>query len=221
MLNLPKGQCEFLMGIQDPEQLDLWLKTNSSAIGLAFVGRSNVGKSSLINSIFGKSTARVSKTPGRTQQINIFKFRLQGAEGINLPDYYLFDLPGYGHAEVSKQMQKNWRILMEIFFSFASFNTAIISIQDARHPNGEVDQQFLDFLKTYSYESLLILNKMDKLKTQKERNELQKKMPEIFKQYKAVKQIFYLSAETGKGVKELHDALVAFLLKKTEINYGN
>lgn len=221
MLTIPKGKSEFIMGIQDPIQLDLWLKTNSQAIGIAFVGRSNVGKSSLINSIFGKSTARVSKTPGRTQQINIFKFKLEGAEGVNLPEYYLFDLPGYGHAEVSKAMSKNWTHLMEIFFAFTSLNTAIVCIQDARHPHGEMDQMFFKFLKMYDYESLLVFNKLDKLKTQKERNELQKRMPELFKLYKKVKQIFYLSAETGKGTKELHDALIAYLLKKTEINYGH
>lgn len=219
-IHIPRGKAKFIMGISDPLQLDEWLKTHSHIIGVAFIGRSNVGKSSLINSIFGKSTARVSKTPGRTREINIFEFELAGSGELNLPKYYAFDLPGYGHAEVSKAMSKNWNTLMDLFFNFASLNIALVNIQDARLPDQGTDQTFYQFLKGFNFDSILVLNKLDKLKTQKERHELKKTMPPLFKKYKFVKQIFYISAEKMTGVKELHDTLVNFLLKKTSINYN-
>ncbi|MFZ4714688.1 MAG: ribosome biogenesis GTP-binding protein YihA/YsxC [Bacteriovoracaceae bacterium] len=219
MITLPRGKAEFIMGINDPVQLDLFLKQNSHIIGVAFVGRSNVGKSSLINSLWGNKTARVSNTPGRTREINIFKFRLEGAPEVSLPDYYLFDLPGYGFAEASKQTLKVWNNLMAVFFSFASMNIGLISIQDARHPDQETDKTFYKFMKDFDYECILALNKIDKLKTQKEKNALKNSMPEFLAKYKEVKQVFYLSAEKQTGVKEFHDTIVAFLLKKTEINY--
>ena len=100
--------ANFLMGISDPAQFEDWLNKNPNIIGVSFVGRSNVGKSSIINALFGSKTARVSKTPGRTREINIFEFEL-GLDGkkCQLPKFVLINLPGYGHAEVSKEMSKN------------------------------------------------------------------------------------------------------------------
>ena len=83
----------------------------------AFIGRSNVGKSSLINSFFGSKTAKTSKTPGRTRQINVFEISLAGMEEGKPNTFYLFDLPGYGHAAVSKAMSANWEKLMANFFA--------------------------------------------------------------------------------------------------------
>ena len=115
-MNIQKGKTEFLMGIDQVDQLKTWLNEHPFINGIAFVGRSNVGKSSLINSLFGKSTARVSKTPGRTRQVNIFNFIVENRETKTLENFYLFDVPGYGHAEVSKEMAKNWQSLLDNFF---------------------------------------------------------------------------------------------------------
>src|SRR5690606_35939086 len=104
---IQKGKTEFLMGIDTVEQLQQWLNEHSFANGIAFIGRSNVGRSSLINALFGKTTARVSKTPGRTRQVNIFDFTVEDPETKLLEHFFLFDVPGYGHAEVSKQMTVN------------------------------------------------------------------------------------------------------------------
>ena len=133
------------------------------------VGRSNVGKSSLINSLFGQKTARTSKTPGRTQAINIFSFSLEGSEKV----YYLFDLPGYGHAQVSKKMGKDWSILMDTFFRVCGQGTLLINLQDCRHPLQKVDAEFGEYIAPMKHSIYLIFNKIDKLK-QKERNQFKK-----------------------------------------------
>jgi len=211
---IERGKTEFLMGISDPIQLDEFCKTHPGIIGVAFVGRSNVGKSSTINALFGNKTARVSNTPGRTREVNIFSFQLQNPEpGIN-NQYYLFDLPGYGHAEISKQMAKNWDTLMAVFFYHLSEKIALFNIQDARHPDTEVDREFHGFLKQYPNETFLIFNKIDKLKKQSERAELKKLMPKIYDRYAWVRQIHMISAETLTGVDALQLALVNYLLKK-------
>ncbi len=215
-LEISKGSAQFLFGFSELSQLEKWLKENPQVIGLSFVGRSNVGKSSMINSLFGKKTARVSNTPGRTREINIFSFKLVDESGLrdDLPPFYLFDLPGYGFAEVSKDMQKKWDQLMSCFFSLVSPRTLMINIQDARHPNQKNDQEFHQFLKRYPFETHLIFNKIDKLKTQKERALLNKLKPELFKEYKWVKQIYFASAETRQGMPEVELAITTFITHK-------
>ncbi len=212
---IQRGSAKFCYGFSKVEQLIDWLKANPEAVGVSFIGRSNVGKSSLINSMFGQKTARVSKTPGRTREINIFSFKLQRdtPEDPKLGEFFLFDLPGYGHAEVSKTMANNWRELMQTFFQLAPLKIKMINLQDARHPNEKADVVFAEFFKQFGYDTALIFNKMDKLKRQKDRAALNKLKPKIFDEYKWVKDIYFLSAETGQGVKELHDSLISFFLR--------
>ncbi len=212
ILNIQK--CEFIMGIEKPEQLHTWMTEHQDIIALAFIGRSNVGKSSTINTIFGKHTARVSKTPGRTRQINIFEFELQTIE----KKFYFFDLPGYGHAKVSKQMSQNWDELMTCFFELIPFKTLLFNIQDARHPFQEVDQGLFTFLKKIERETYLIFNKIDKLKTQKEKALLSKKLKELMPKLKMVKQIFQFSAETKTGLAPIEESILNFLHKKMIIS---
>jgi GTP-binding protein len=219
VLEIMRGRTTFQMGISSPDQLQDWLDSNPEALGLAFVGRSNVGKSSLINSLFGKGIARTSNTPGRTREINIFKFEL-GERGIAQEleqPLFLFDLPGYGFAEVSKELSKNWNTLMDVFFSDISPYVSLVNLQDSRHPNQASDKEFHHFIKTYHYETFLVFNKIDKLKTQKERAALEKLKPALFKEYKWVKQIYFVSAEKGTGVKPLEESLISNLLVKNEV----
>ena len=210
--------AQFKMGISDPAQFEEWLSTHPDIIGLSFVGRSNVGKSSIINALFGAKTARVSKTPGRTREINIFEFELNlNGKRSELPSFYLIDLPGYGHAEVSKEMSKNWDQLMGAFFANLSQGMMLINLQDARHPNQDSDKQFHQFLKNYTRNAILLFNKMDKLKTQKERAELDKLKPALSKEYKWIRQMYFASAETKKGLPQVEDAIVAHLLEELEL----
>jgi GTP-binding protein len=209
MTAIKRGSAKFEMAITSPAQLEAWLVANQNLMCIAFVGRSNVGKSSTINTLFGNKTARVSKTPGRTRAVNIFSFFLEGDEET---PYYFFDLPGYGHAEVSKEMGRNWEVLMALLFEKLPASTLLLNIQDARHPNQKVDQDFQQFLKKYNTDTFLLFNKMDKLKKQKDRAALNKLKPALYSEYKWVKEIYFVSAESKQGMDSLEQSIVSKLL---------
>jgi len=205
--------------MSNPEQLQEWLKENPGAIGLSFLGRSNVGKSSTINALFGNKIARTSNTPGRTREINIFSFRLKndGVIDESLPEFYFYDLPGYGYAQVSKEMSKNWEELISTFFSEISLHTLMVNIQDARHPNQKSDQEFHEFLRNFNYETFLLFNKIDKLKKQKERAALNNLKPLLSKEFKWVKQIYFTSAEKKTGIDQVEGAIISYLLRQRDL----
>ena len=190
--------------------------------GLCFAGRSNVGKSSLINSLFGKTTARTSKTPGRTRSINVFSFDIlhkSGETKQTFGPFFLMDLPGYGYAKVSNEMSKNWDEILNLFFRHCPSTVRVLNIQDARHPLQNADKSFVNFVKKFhQLNSILILNKMDKLKTQKERAQLKKSKKAIIEDQTQFKEIHFVSAEKQTGVKELEDSLFNFFLSKGSLN---
>ena len=203
-MSIIKGNTHFQMGIRDIEQLENVLSKNHGFRGIAFTGRSNVGKSSLINSLFGRKTAKTSKTPGRTREINVFTFEVIDKNNKDdIIPYILFDLPGYGHAEVSKSIAYNWNILMSAFFSQLSSHVAIINIQDARHPHQSADQEFHKFLGKDKLKTFLIFNKIDKLKNQKDRSKFQKAKKELRQEYKWINQLLSVSAESKEGLDTL------------------
>lgn len=212
-MEILRGSASFKYGMSNPDQLITWLQDNETASGVSFVGRSNVGKSSMINALFGKSVARTSNTPGRTREINIFSFKLTDGKFEHPSDFWLFDLPGYGHAQVSKDMSRKWDILMNEFFTYCPGSIQMVNIQDARHPNQEADQRFQQYLKPFDFTTTLVFNKMDKLKKQKERAALNKMKPELFAAYKWVKDIHFTSADKGDGLKGLHDSIVTHVLQ--------
>ncbi len=211
------NSTEFLLGISKTEQLADWLHKNPTAIGICIVGRSNVGKSSFINAVFGNKTARVSKTPGRTREINIFSFELfNESTKETKKNFFLIDLPGYGHADVSKEMSHNWDQLMNTFFTYFPMGFLVINLQDARHPDQTSDREFYKFIQGINQPTILVLNKLDKLKTQKERAELQKIVPSLSKIYKWIRQMYFISAETKKGLPPVEEAICLHLLNNLE-----
>lgn len=213
---IAKNSACFQTAFENADVLKEWLIKNQKIIGFAMTGRSNVGKSSLINALLGKETARVSKTPGRTREINVFTFKLisKGRLANNLPPLYLFDLPGYGFAEVSKEMGANWQKLMDSFFFFNSPNLAVLNVQDARHPAQESDLLFKKYFRTTSLRGMILFNKIDKLKTQKERAQLEKIKPLLMKEFQNIHQMFFVSAEKSTGLEEVERSLVDFFLEK-------
>lgn len=153
---------------------------------ISFLGRSNVGKSSLINSLLGrKGLARTSNTPGRTQCINFFL--------IN-EAFYFVDLPGYGYAKVSKMMRKDWGKMAEEYL--AKRDELVLSIQlvDSRHKPTELDRQLHEWLVYNQKKHLIVATKADKLsKTQLKKN------LEIMEECLPGSKILTYSSVTGKG----------------------
>lgn len=161
---------------------------------VAFVGRSNVGKSSALNAITGKkSLARISKTPGRTQLINFFT--------VN-PRLRLVDLPGYGFAKVSRDQQALWQELIEAYLEQRESLKALVLLMDSRHPLTALDQQMLQWLLTRSCERLVLLTKVDKL-NQGPLQQLQRQMPQILSEkFHWSGSLILFSATQGTGVAQ-------------------
>lgn len=210
-LIIKKGSPKFLRAMDDVADIEKWWVEHPATPGLAFVGRSNVGKSSLINSLFGAKTAKTSKTPGRTQKINVFSFVLENDPEER--EFFLYDLPGYGHAKVSRAMGKNWIEIMTQFFVHMNEHSGLINIQDARHPDQQSDKVFYEYINSEAVPIYLAFNKIDKLKKQKERAALNKLKPTIFKNYTSVEEIHYVSAEKKDGLEKLERSIVDFILK--------
>jgi GTP-binding protein len=121
----------------------------------AMVGRSNVGKSSLINAVLNrKSIARVSQTPGKTQAVQFYLINEQ---------FYLVDLPGYGYAKVAKSMLRSWGELIRGYLEGADALRLIFLLMDARREPGELDLQMLDWTRRTGAEARIVLTKSDKL----------------------------------------------------------
>lgn len=209
---LTRGSAKFLRAYSKPEEIEAWFHENDVP-GIAMVGRSNVGKSSIINALFGPKTAKTSKTPGRTQKINIFHFEVTDENG-DMHKFFLYDLPGYGFAKVSKDMQRSWQALMTNFFMHMNDQTLVVNIQDARHPNQKSDEAFYEYINPKYVDMFLLFNKIDKLKKQKEKAALKNLKKKIFEEFKAVKQIYFVSAEKKTGCPELEYAIGSYLLNK-------
>ena len=134
---------------------------------IAFAGRSNVGKSTLINSLLNrKKLVKTSATPGKTQLINFFKINDQ---------FYFVDLPGYGYAKVPESVRRKWQNLVEAYLSERETLRNVVLIIDCRHNPTVQDRQLLEWLEYYQRPSLIVASKIDKLK----RGQVQKHLLKI------------------------------------------
>jgi GTP-binding protein len=171
---------------------------------VAFAGRSNAGKSSALNAITQQKTlARISKTPGRTQQINVFPIDEHRT---------LVDLPGYGYAKVSTSLREEWGRLLPQYFSTRAALKGVIVIMDIRHPLTPHDCAMLELTKANDLPVHVLLSKADKLKRGAGMNALQAARRELEKLHPAAS-IQLFSAITRQGVDEVHAQLDRWLFE--------
>ncbi len=131
---------------------------------IALCGRSNVGKSSLLNTLLRrKNLARTSNTPGKTRQLNFYLIK---PEGPGVRPFYFVDLPGYGYAKVSQAERESWRNLIESYFTQSSALAGALSIIDLRHGVMDSDMELLTWLASINLPTVLVATKADKLSNQ-------------------------------------------------------
>lgn len=193
---------EFLGGMAETTG---W-RPDSSLPEIAFAGRSNVGKSSLLNSLIRrKSFARVSRTPGRTREINFFRINNQ---------YVLVDLPGYGYARISKVKKAEWRPLIESYLRRTTQLRGIVLLLDIRREPSDDDRAMLDFLAEVEVPTIVALTKMDKLG----KIAAQVQVAGISRTLALEPdQVIPFSAVTGEGRIELAEAMMQLVEARPEI----
>lgn len=143
---------------------------------IAFVGRSNVGKSSLINALLGEKVAKTSSTPGRTRTINFFAVRRQGQPR---PDVVFADLPGYGYAKLPKDMTAEWPAFIEPYLRDRESLALIVVLVDTNIPPQERDKQLIEWLRHYGRPFVVIGTKADRVSGNQLRASMQKLMAEL------------------------------------------
>ncbi|HJP84732.1 MAG TPA: ribosome biogenesis GTP-binding protein YihA/YsxC [Gemmatimonadaceae bacterium] len=167
---------------------------------IAFAGRSNVGKSSLLNTLVRRrSFARVSRTPGRTREINFFR--------VN-NGFVLVDLPGYGYARISKEKKAEWRPLIEAYLKRTTQLRGIVLLLDIRREPSDDDRAMLDFLAEVEVPTIVALTKMDKLS----KTAARERSADISRALQLdPDQVILFSSQTGEGRVELLDAIVGLV----------
>lgn len=173
---------------------------------IAIVGRSNAGKSSVLNTLTQKKQlARVSKTPGRTQCLNVF---------IVSENSRMIDLPGYGYAAVSPSVQRSWQQLIENYFHSRKSLRALILVMDIRHPVRETDQLLLEYCVSRSLAVHVLLNKADKLSKQ-QALKTEREVSQFLKKYDTSIGLQIFSATKGVGREQLQQVIADWYTGKS------
>jgi GTP-binding protein len=192
------GPCDFVTSAADPGGLP-----PANRPEVAFAGRSNVGKSSLVNALTGRKTlAKTSNTPGRTQQLNYFD--LGGR-------MYLVDMPGYGYAQVSRSQKKNWEGLIRAYLRKRENLRCVFLLVDARHGLKESDTELMTMLDKSGVSYRIVLTKTDKVKE----SELEKIVADIQAALRdhvaGFPEASRTSAETLEGIEELRGVVAGYI----------
>jgi GTP-binding protein len=162
-----------------------------------FIGRSNVGKSSVINYLTGKDgLARTSRKPGKTQTINLFKV-------MENPEWIIADLPGYGYAQVSKSIRGQWSSMIDQYILQRKGLVNAFLLLDIRHPQMEKDREFMRFLGQHQVPFSILFTKSDKLKPIELDQALADYQSAILEEWEEVPPFFVTSSIAGKGREEI------------------
>ena len=188
-------RTQFLLSATDPVQFP-----SSGAPEVAFLGRSNVGKSSLLNALVGEKAAKVSSTPGRTRAINFFALtnaELQESSNRH-PRLVFSDLPGYGYAKISKSISSTWPAFIEPYLAERPQLRLCICLVDAKIPAQESDRQLIHWLRHAGRAFAVVGTKADRLSG----NERTRSLAAL-KRDLEVDDLFLISSKTGAGLKTL------------------
>ena len=196
----PFARARYLLAAHNHRQLP-----PDGGFEVAFAGRSNAGKSSALNAICQQNAlARVSKTPGRTQQLVFF----------DLPpttDRFLVDLPGYGFAKVPKDLQAHWQAFLDGYFSTRDALKGLVVVMDIRHPLKDYDRQMLGYAVEHGLPAHALLTKADKLGRGAAGNTLQAVRMELSRAYGDTVGVQAFSGESKLGVDEARRVVAGWL----------
>lgn len=196
----PFARAQYLLAAHNYRQLP-----SDGGFEVAFAGRSNAGKSSALNALCQQNAlARVSKTPGRTQQLVFF----------GLPPHenkYLVDLPGYGYAKVPQDLQAHWQAFLDGYFGSRVALRGLVVVMDVRHPLKEYDRQMLGYAMRRGLPAHVILTKADKLGRGAAGNTLQAVRMELSRSFADSVSVQLFSGESKQGVEELRSVLAGWL----------
>lgn len=191
------GPCDFMLGVVGLAQLP-----DAELPEIAFAGRSNVGKSSLVNALTGRNTlARTSNTPGRTQELNYFNL------GERL---YMVDMPGYGYAKVSKEKIKAWTSLIFAYLRGRPTLRCVFILVDGRHGLKPTDIELMEMLDSSAVSYRIVLTKVDKVKTQDLEKTIAKILLALKEHAAAYPKILYTSSIKGTGIPELRAVINSY-----------
>ncbi|MFT3755549.1 MAG: ribosome biogenesis GTP-binding protein YihA/YsxC [Pseudoxanthomonas sp.] len=170
---------------------------------VAFAGRSNAGKSSALNALAGHNAlARVSKTPGRTQQLVYFEVR---------PQRYLVDLPGYGYAKVPQDLQAHWQAFIAEYFQTRNALKGLVVVMDIRHPLKDYDRHMLGYAVRRGIPAHALLTKADKLGRGQQAETLRKVKNDLFSAFGDTVGVQAFSAESKQGVEQAREVVGGWL----------
>jgi GTP-binding protein len=185
----PLNSASYLLSAHTPRQLP-----EDGGFEVAFAGRSNAGKSSALNALVNHNRlARVSKTPGRTQQLVFFQVQ---------PERYLVDLPGYGYAKVPQDLQAHWQAFIDRYFRTREALRGLVVVMDIRHPLKDYDRQMLGYAVQRGLPAHALLTKADKLGRGQQGNALQAVKKDLFSSFGDTVSVQTFSAESKQGVDE-------------------
>ena len=192
-------ECRFVLGVAKFKQLP-----DSNFPEIAFSGRSNVGKSSIINALFyQKKLAKTSNTPGRTQQLNYF----------NLDEkLYLVDLPGYGFAKAPESTVKNWQRLIMTYLQGRVNLKRVFLLIDSRHGIKKVDSDIMEMLDKAAVTYQIVLTKIDKISTKELSSVVNKTLEEVKNHAAAYPKVLATSSEKNLGLEDLRAEIYSLIL---------